>query len=687
MLSSGLPTKAKRKRTERSDMDSETIEKKADVDRSKAIKAAIAAAVASAGVGAFVSGLKAKKNREKALDAFKSKNAIVVPIGIPDFVKDLPTPEEFKKMYAGSPDSSSADMSAEDIASRKKDILKGRKVNFFKRANKDQGESKTEQEGGEKKKELVSEEKIDGRAVLRGQDGKFVSPTDPVAVQQVEKEAGIWDAVKGWGDRAKGAFMGSPVVYTAGALGSLYLAAMIADYVNKKRREKTEENVDAAREEYVEKLQSEGGEKNASGEGSGLPEWAGTAFGASFFVPLAVTALVTNKILENRKQEKKKQKEMADSYPDDPIILYRTIDKMAGCREAEVSPENFIAALSMKVAMIKSAEHYEGVIRNCDLGCSEKKAQLMPYIMPYVVPPIRRRVKSYVRNNNPMSVDEASEMLSKMILDSGNSERVRDMLGGVLNENYSGISKSVSGMSGAGIRDKLRLESLMDDEKNRAEVMRRLMTNNNIQKYVTELMTDSKHDQVFGPLREQAVNRYLQNEWGLDPNGILFKIVSWIANNLGFGRYFAGKQLGTMFDAAKKQPQMKQPQDGTGTPAQNQAGNAAAPSGAVAQNTTGTQNAPGAPMIPNPPPRTQALQANQTRQTPNQRPFFNPKIQSDPDLMLPPEKRQGYIPPPPKPSAEENVQKRMKEEEIERSRNKMLNTPFVGGEQNRRIIV
>ena len=537
-------------------MDSETIEKKADVDRSKAIKAAIAAAVASAGVGAFVSGLKAKRNRGKALDAFKSKNAIVVPIGIPDFVKDLPTPEEFKKMYAGSPDSSSADMSAEDIASRKKDILKGRKVNFFKRANKDQGESKTEQEGGEKKKELVSEEKIDGRVVLRGQDGKFVSPTDPVAVQQVEKEAGIWDAVKGWGGRAKDAFMGAPVVYTAGALGSLYLAAMIADYVNKKRREKTEENVDAAREEYVEKLQSEGGEKNASGEGSGLPEWAGTAFGASFFVPLAVTALVTNKILENRKQEKKKQKEMADSYPDDPIILYKTIDKMAGCREVELSPEDFIALLSVKTALIKSAERDRIDMDNIK-GHSVKSADWVDDLKNGIESTVRwgAAVNGY---KNPYSLDEASIGILDLLEDPANNQYLRDMI----KETVDGSGKE-SDVIGKMLVDRLKLDperqgrfwGFVANANNNAALSQKIKTSDRLQKLLINRMTGDNVGDMYKELNEYAVNSYLKdkkNGWGLDENGILYKIVSWIVNNLGLGKYFVGKRINSMFDTERR---------------------------------------------------------------------------------------------------------------------------------------
>lgn len=353
------------------------VEKKAmtDAERAKYIKAAVLSAVGAAGIGAILRSRKANKDRKKESNPENARNAIVVPIKKSKFLEDLPTPKELAESRGEHPGQTSTTgavqpasaaataetgstgtsgtkaLTPEQIAAKKKEIIgNGRKFNFFgKRAAEKMAQdvaSKPKNDDDKPTEEKRDKKEDEGRTLFRDQEGKFVSPTDPVAVAQAEKDAFDLFGIGEFAKKNVDATFDKPVLLTAGALGSIYLAAKISDAINERRRAKAKERLEDAREEYIGLL--EGGEKKAD-DLSTLP---GRTIGTAFFVPAALTALVATKIIENRKIEKKKQKEMSDSYPDDPIILYKTSE----AKEMNASAGSIIATIAVYESVMKSAE-------------------------------------------------------------------------------------------------------------------------------------------------------------------------------------------------------------------------------------------------------------------------------------------------------------------------------------------
>ena len=267
-------------------------------DRNRYLKAMLFAGMSTAGIGAIARDIKSKRIAAKAKDLNVSKNAIIVPIKKTNFMKDLIPPDDLAKSRGEDPEHPShapkmlddktvqaqPESSADDINAKKKEILKNmpRSINFFKRASeekkKDDNTAAEDANGGDSKNDdqpighdTHDDNEDEARIVLRDQSGRFVSPTNPVAVAHVEKVAdGFWksildsavhpvDSLK----RVANSAMDKPVAFTLGAVGSIYLAAKISDAINKMRKEKSERRLDDARERYVGVLQKSESEKTA----------------------------------------------------------------------------------------------------------------------------------------------------------------------------------------------------------------------------------------------------------------------------------------------------------------------------------------------------------------------------------------------------------------------------------------
>lgn len=530
-----------------------------EAERQKYVKAAIVAAIGSAGIGALVRSLKAKSDRSKALDVDSSKNAIIVPIKKSKFVEGLPTPDEFaaSKKELKTPSQpkieqapSFASMDPSDIAARKKEILRGRKVDFFGKRAAVKAAQPEKKDGGDKQKkveEVVSEEKIDGRVVLRGQDGKFVRPTDPIAVKQVEKDAGmgILDTIahpgkalgKAW-DAAKE----RPVMLTAGALGSIYLAAKISDAINESRRKHAKQRLDGARERYVELLEADNEKKAFDMD---VPETAGTVLGTAFIVPMALTALVTNKIIENRNSEKKKAKEMSDSYPDDPVVLYKT----SKAKEVRISPDTAVAAIMFKVAMMEAAEnHHECSFLN-------KEAKLRDDLAMSVINGIKE-FGSGMKKGLDISDADASDMVLGMMENPNNSNYVLDMVKARENNDPVGVQNAFMGMANNSFDPKkpdMRYAQLIatygKDAKRQKSLMDSIMTSNRMQDLMVDRFTNDEYKDTFGAYKDELIAKRM----GLKPGGMLANIISWFLNATGLGNHLVKSQMYDKFKGFRDQ--------------------------------------------------------------------------------------------------------------------------------------
>ena len=525
------------------------VEKKATTSEERAnyIKAAILAAVGGAGIGELIRRRKARKARAKESNPETARNTIIVPIKKTKFLEELPTPQELAESrgeqlgqetasilapaisstpaeIGSTVTSGSEAMTQEQIAAKKKEILgNGRKFNFFgkraaaKTAQEDAGKEKKDEKPAEERKDKKDD---DGRALFRDQEGKFVSPTDPVSVAQTEKNAFDLFGLGELGMENVKAMFDKPVLFTAGALGSVYIAAKISDAINERRRAKAKERLENAREEYIGLL--EGSEKKAQDDWSTLP---GRVLGTAFFVPAALTALVTAKIIENRKNEKKQQKEMSDSYPDDPIILYKTSE----AKEIPMSPEAMIAMITVKRAMIEDIERNHFMSKSAQLGLPQQTAGYGA---------IANTVSNAWNSLNSATRESAMDDAFEYLLDDKNSDLVLNLVkaygpGGKQEQRDAAYRAIASGLGTTRNwwkgndkfwKDPGFMSALVADPRMNDMLASRF---NNNAKYVA--YRNSIIDHELGKTFKQG--------------GILHSIISWIMKNTGIGAYMFNNRL------------------------------------------------------------------------------------------------------------------------------------------------
>lgn len=529
----------------------ENIEKSAmsDAEKMKYVKAAIVSAVATAGIGSFVKEWRTRRSRAKAMKTEDSKNAIVIPIKKTKFMEGLPTPEELASSRGETGNGSvktdaqadAAQMSAEDMAAKKKEILRGRKVNFLGKSAEKKDESG--REGSHSVDDVADEKKSSGSReskertspVLRDQSGRFASPTDPVAVEKAAAGdgfwGGLWDTLAHPIDSAGmvlDAAKDKPVMFTAGAIGSVYLAAKISDIINKRRRERAKERLEDARDQYVNILQGENPEKKADAEKTATDPrtMAGTVLGSAFFIPMAITALVTNRIIENRREEKKKQKEMSDSYPDDPIILYKTSDD----HEIKMSPEAALAVISVKRGMILSSEM--GKFAK-DVGLLERLKSKAKAKAKEVGEGATQMAQ--VASADPYTIQEASEWAANTLSDEKNKNWLLQMSRAYADNDDAAAEKAFSDMvlSQKTPESYRFLRTMAQDmEKNKAAVRNYLSTSQKVQD--ATVRGYSSDDPGFVKHREELVGKGLAGTF--KPGSFLHNIMAWFINTFGIGK-------------------------------------------------------------------------------------------------------------------------------------------------------
>lgn len=530
-------------------------------DRSKYIKAMLASAIAAAGIGAVAKNIKERKIRSEANNVSSSRNTIVVPVLKSRFMDGLPTPDELKKSRGeGVADAAAqipvqvknpqqnAELTPEEIALKKKEIVGGRKFDFFgKKAEKSNGSDKTEKAVEGDKKDNNGDEGKDGRVLFRDQNGKFVSPSDPVAVESVEKSAegegydwarGLYNTFFHPIDTAGVMFNAAkdkPVLMTAGAIGSIILAAKISDSINKMRRERSKNRLDDARSKYVELLEGGNGEKTAQaqinkGQDPRVP--AGALIGGAFVIPLALTALVTNRIIENRKNEKKREKEMSDSFPDEPIILYKTSED----KEIRISPETALFAIMVKSAMYESVEVEE---RNM-----AKEAQLGNFINKGIGKMKQLGAQAISSVAPEMSVDEASNTIMKMLENPDNNNHflslVKNPSGGLSNDAMLEMAGRENPL------DMVRLKRTMDNPQLKSQIINNVKTGKRMQDLVVSRATDDRYADSWGQFKNDKINEALTG-YGFAKGGLLHRMFSLILNNTGLGNYFVKNNINDRF--------------------------------------------------------------------------------------------------------------------------------------------
>jgi hypothetical protein len=595
-----------------------TMEKKAisPEERSKIIKSMIIAGGGAALIGALARSMK-KKKPEKIE---KNKNAIIVPISQSNFLSDLPTPDEFAQMKGESGGTKVASSVEKPESKAKFDFFK--KASSSKKAEDSEPEKKDDKKDeptkdpvgvSESPKPVTEEKKGDGRIILRGQDGRFVSPTDPIAVEKVEKVAegdgSGWDVVLHPVDSAKSminsateaagnaaktvlnAAVDKPVWYTAGALGSIIIAAKISDYINKNRVKQTKRSLNRAREKYIELLN----EKSA-----GALDTTGTVLGASFIIPFALAAIIKNRMIENEKKEAKKRKEMTNSYPDDPVILYKTIDD----KEIGIPPKVAMAAIMVKRAMILSSEMEKmaqdagsatGTTQNpnpatpsgsgnATTGNSKTPSfgfgnAFVNAVFPAGAAAIeggKRMLKNftatpgamdaagwaYAYNKSgykPYSADEATNYLTTKLTDKDNSGHLLNLAqsytGGGMKDPTKMLEPMMGLMNRYGKEDEstLRFFGAIQDPKIRQQVMSNIGRSQKLNdELVDNMKNNPKWDDYVNNLAENGVDGIPGLNATFKPGSILHSLVSWFMRTFGIGKDKVIQGMNDMFAKARR---------------------------------------------------------------------------------------------------------------------------------------
>lgn len=313
---------------------------------SKELKAYLGKGVLAGGAAAAIA-LAVTNNRQKEAkkkDVGEFDNSLVIPIHKDKFLEGLPTPQQFaesrgetvthaipveggKALPAPSADQSVVpQMSEADILAKKKELLRNNshRLNFF---GKNAEEGNVDDEESDKKKSDEGNAAVenkpeknddggDGTGVPRDDQGRFISPTSPLAVKQVlqeEKKAGWLSEIS---ER--------PLAVVGGGATAIMIADMIMRAVNKRREKDAAKSLAEEREKYVDMIQNSSDTKQASAEKRG---WSIGELGAgAFIIPASVTWLITKQILDNRKADKKRDAKRTDSYPDEPVVTYRVYD-------------------------------------------------------------------------------------------------------------------------------------------------------------------------------------------------------------------------------------------------------------------------------------------------------------------------------------------------------------------------
>ena len=473
----------------------------------KYLKAGLGAGVLASGVGLAVS--RAKANEERASrKPEESKNAIIVDIRKDNFLKDIPTPEDQKNMVSGtkllaqpSATEGQQSMTPEEIAAIKKDVLRRneRKFNFFGKSAKDTS---------------IKE------------DNKEVSS---------EKTAGFWDTITNFAfrpvdttkDLGKRFFNGAttgPLSLAAGGVTAVYLSALIVDKINKMRADASKQKAKSARNEYVKLLQgSDESEKYAFD----LASSTGALVGGSFIIPAVLSAVITNKIMERRNEKDKKAKSMTNSFPEEPLILYKTSE----AKEIPIKPETAFVAMMLKMAMFETIESMEKVAQVNDT--SKDDALYAPYV------------------NNIIGT----------LGDKSNTDLVLNLADSYKNKNKDDIHANLMSLAGRTIIGMGR--DFYDDLNNRRweEAMNKSKDFFNIfrldkNELIRRVSGDRRaYDAIVGQMNSEAGTKWLENTTNqyltdnLVKNRILRKdspilrIMQWIMNNMGVGKLIARNEV------------------------------------------------------------------------------------------------------------------------------------------------
>lgn len=529
---------------------------------------------ALAGIGLASRGKNSKERANKDTRSPENPDTITVNVNKSRFMEGLPSPEQFAAerapvvvQAAESAVPQGATSEVADVAALKKGILRGvgRKLNFFgKAAESDKSDKPADSEetgndgSGREERPYGDENSDDGPKLLRNELGQFMSPRDPAAAEETKEAAdrgSITDVFTSPGkviDTAKRWAVDYPLQITGGTIASIYLAKKIIDIVNEHRKPKSEKDLEASRDSYVAMLQGDGREKDAAAEedrGGWLATYAPFILGASWIVPGALGAMIANRVLENRKEEKRQKKEESNSFPDEPTILYKTSsgDKM------KISPETALGAILVKQAMIESVERMEteaAMAKSASVGEGILTGTLgaVPIVGPFLsaasaaagrigsaagkVQDLSDLNKFKSTFENGMPTDKTWELIG--------SDKMNDRLYDI-----------VSNMNGGGQGGIGELSKYIGEDAARA-----IISDPRLQDIIVSKMDNSKYAGTWGKLRDDRIKEWMQGQDWIG-KGAWGDLIRWLASITGLDKYYFNKHMGEAFANLAKAPAAK----------------------------------------------------------------------------------------------------------------------------------
>lgn len=488
----------------------------------KALASSVAAALLTGGIGASIRRSRDRKEREKSTDIESMKNAIIIPLRKDKFLEGLPTPDEFAKAKGdvssdGGTAATAVPENPAELEALKRKILqkKARAIDFFAKSSEEQKDDNAaglvaaKDEGG-KAPEVAGDKKKDDKSDMpRDELGRFVSPTDPVGVASAEKTAAnpvgfVADTVEA-GMHPFGALSGAltymkdnAMPFALGASGAIVLAAKIVDAVNRRRADKAKKETDKARYEYAKLLQS-GGEKTAQinadkNNAVKAMGWLASAFG----IPFVFSAMIANRVMEKRKEDKELAKEKSDSFPEPTYMYYKT----AEAQEIRMTPETALALIMVKTAMFEFVEEAE---RSTVI---EKDAAFGAW-----------------------SVEDATKAAIEAIKKEENAGYLLDLVKHMHDNkgDISGAKDIFAKMLGS-------QATLHSRAFNNPEVWKAVVSSKDVSDTIADRFANKKYADTWGAYGDELMEEGIAKRWGLKAGGWLHRFISWLAKITGLGR-------------------------------------------------------------------------------------------------------------------------------------------------------
>jgi hypothetical protein len=304
----------------------------------------------------------------------------------------------------------------------------------------------------------------------------------------------------------------------------VYLATLLADGINKIRRNRSKALAEKEKERYMNMIGRKEVKQAQDKSGSDIRDWAGIGLGTAFLVPAALSAIIVGRILSNRRQEAKRRKEISNSIPEEPIFLYQTHDGAS----MPVSPGTALASILSKRAMIESVER------------------------SYIMPNMEKSASNIWQNIARLfSMDKRLKYARGAHARGMNDPRMSAAVGDTINffskpKNNAYLLK-IKNMAEAGdmAGASRYFEKILPQDMKKLHYkmylnkgfLPNLMGNGRFQDLIVENYNNDKYKDTWGKDKSSKISNYVATELGFEKGGLLHTILSFLMNKFGTGMF------------------------------------------------------------------------------------------------------------------------------------------------------